>query len=45
MMWIDYEAKADRWEADQQAQADWEAEEAQYAEDYRHFLEAMEALD
>lgn len=43
-MWIDYEAKADRWEADQQAQADWEAEEAQYTEDRKNFLEAMEAL-
>lgn len=35
MKWFDYEAKADRWEAEQ---------EAQYTEDRKNFLEAMDAL-
>lgn len=39
------EAYADRWEADRQAEAEWAEMEAQYAEDYRHFIEAMEALN
>ena len=42
--WIDYEAKADAWEAEQEAIADWEVQEAQYAEDRKNFLEAMDAL-
>lgn len=44
MMWIDYEAQADRWQADREAEAWWAEEEAQYAEDRKNFLEAMNAL-
>ena len=45
MMWIDYEAKADQWEAEQAEMAWWAEQEAQYAQDYNDFVEAMEALD
>ena len=44
MKWFDYEAMADQWEAEQEAIDDWEAQEAQYTEDRKNFLEAMDAL-
>ena len=36
------EAKADMWEEIQAEMAYWEAEEAQYTEDRKNFLEAMD---
>lgn len=38
------EAKADMWEEIQAEIAYWEAEEAQYTEDRKNFLEAMDIL-
>ena len=45
MMFNFYEVHADAWEAEQAEIAWWREQEAQYAEDYAHFIECMEALD